>query len=446
MVIDNGRAAGVASASNAAAAAAAAAGTAALNARDLQEFKPRYEYVWEKFYKYARGHLLNKFNVAMQGPYVEEALRVMDLNTAMDRNTKSPKTVNTFPFKHNAFKNWLDLHYDSNRHILNLFWTTDSVDIPSAKGEFVDSSIDTVKNTMPYPLLGKYVNGGTLKLSIVDDPYFMWYQFFNALFNVQFSPRVLKVRSTWQKILVTVDVMSEMTTDFRGNGVIGQRMTKAYTSTDCAQMFEFNSCVLEAAPTMKLQNSEDGELYKFDVSFKFPNAFQGTSKENLRGLRNNTVLNAAQSGTDSSVIVNGKMDSAFFEEKVPTRAENIASDNEAVTPNAISQSYYDKQFGTNTNMPRLMAPFSDLPKDLQTFPTNNPFENTKKSTKKTSNKPKQSKTPRDNEADKAAAYNAYNYQAYPDSKQSQAMVFRDAPTEPAYNVQTSGNSTPLVFR
>lgn len=272
---------------------------------------------WNNFYSYARGHLLNKYQVGMIGPYVEEALRVMDQNSYGDKYTGNAKTYAGIPFRHETFKQWLDMHYDKTTNILSMFWEASQVTLPSAKVESAAFNIDTVKSGMNYKLATGVSTPSPLQITVVDDPYFMWYNFFNALFNVQFSPLVLKPRSTWQKIQIFVDVLQEATT----NGYTNSHET--ITGMMPSQMWEFNSCVLQAAPDMKVSHSE-ANLYSFTASFDYPNAFQGTCKEEFRYLRDNTTDGTAMddsknrtgnsSWVDAPNTAYGRFNEPFFEE------------------------------------------------------------------------------------------------------------------------------------
>lgn len=359
------------------------------NARLMDMYRPFHERYYGLFYKYARGHILNRYNVSLTGPYVEEALRVMDLNTNIDRNLKTKKLSHGFPFKHEAFKQWLDIHYDSKNYLLNMLWVSQDVSINPAKGNPTQVVIDTIKNTMPYPVITKYSGPEELTLKVIDDPYFMWYQFFNALFNVQFSTRVLKARSTFQKILVCVDVYGEMTTAIGNPSNETKRTNKIYyTTDDLAQSFEFNSCVLLSAPKMGiLKNQENGDLYQFDLHFKFPNAFQGTSKSELRGLRDNTIegsLAVGNGGVDGEI---GCFNRSFFEEGRPNRKTNINTATEQESLNAISHTYYDKSFKD-----KLLPPFKRLPTNLQLYPERQPAGQPIKNKKPKDSSPEKQKT------------------------------------------------------
>ena len=75
-------------------------------------------------------------------------------------------------------------------------------------------------------------------------------------------------------------------------------------------MYEFNSAVQMKAPDMKMGFTDD-KPFTFTVSFQYPNAFQGTFKQQLRYLRDNTC-----DGTDVTAYdaVNKRLKKNFFED------------------------------------------------------------------------------------------------------------------------------------
>ena len=81
---------------------------------------PLLAYYMEKFYHAARGHLVNKYHVGFWGPYVDEALRIMDRNSYADKysltNVKTFKNT-TDAYLKAAFNQWADMFYD--REILS---------------------------------------------------------------------------------------------------------------------------------------------------------------------------------------------------------------------------------------------------------------------------------------------------------------------------------------
>ena len=268
----------------------------------------------EKFYAAARGHLVNKYHVGFWGDYVAEALRIMDRNSFSDKysltNTKTFKNT-TDAWLKAAFNQWADLFYDRDTHVLNMYWAATSVKIGEAQSNTVPvAGLDTTKG-MKYPLIQGDKGPQTITLTIVDDPYMMWYQFFNALYNAQFSPLVLKARSTWHKINIAVDLYSDATTIMRSsNGQLATEAGPYITDISLNQMYEFNSAVLTKAPDMKMGFSDD-KPFTFTVSFQYPNAFQGTFKQQLRYLRDNTC-----DGTDVTAYdaVNKRLRKNFFED------------------------------------------------------------------------------------------------------------------------------------
>lgn len=279
---------------------------------------PMLSYYMEKFYYAARGHLVNKYHVGFWGDYVAEALRIMDRNAYADKYTMS--NVKTFKnttdlYLKEAFNQWVNLFYDQQSKVLNMYWAAKSVKIGEGKAKMQDcSGLDTTKG-MKYPLVRGDQGPQQLNITIVDDPYMMWYQFFNALYNAQFSPLVLKARNTWHKINIAVDLYAESTTMARSS--VGQLATEKgpfITDISLSQMFEFNSAVLIGAPNMEM-GYEKSDPYTFTVSFKYPNAFQGSFKQQLRYLRDNTCDATDVTAYDAK---NKRLRKRFFEESYGT--------------------------------------------------------------------------------------------------------------------------------
>ena len=279
---------------------------------------PMLAHYMEKFYYSARGHLVNKYHVGFWGDYVDEALRIMDRNAYADKynitDTKTFKDTGDLFYKE-AFNDWATLFYDPQTRVLNMYWAAKSVKIGESKAKMQDTAgIDTTKG-MKYPLIRGDQGPQQLTITIVDDPYMMWYQFFNALYNAQYSPLVLKARSTWHKINVGIDLYCEGTTYARSkNGDLATDKTPFITDITLAQMYEYNSAVLIGAPTMDM-GFEKRDPYTFTVTFKYPNAFQGSFKNHLRYLRDNTC-----DGTDVYAVdkKNMQLRRRFFEDDYGT--------------------------------------------------------------------------------------------------------------------------------
>ena len=271
-------------------------------------------YYMDKFYHAARGHLVNKYHVGFWGPYVWEALRIMDRNAYADKyNITDVKTFKNTkdPWLKASFNQWADLFYSKETRILNMYWAAKSVKVGESTAKTKPNySIDTTKG-MAYELVLGDEGPKELSITVVDDPYMMWYQFFNALYNAQYSPLVLKARSTWQKINIAIDLYSEATTVQRSStGQLATEKSPYITDIALAQMFEFNSCVMKGAPGISMEFAKDSP-YEFTVKFKYPNAFQGSFKNHLRYLRDNTCDGTDVTATDK---VNKTLRRQFFED------------------------------------------------------------------------------------------------------------------------------------
>lgn len=249
------------------------------------------DYYMPKFYQLARGHVVNKYHVGFYGPYVDEALRVMDQNSFADKydlGRKKPFPGTSDNFRKSLFDKWLEMCYEPKSGVLNMFWAAKSVNIANPTATVSKAMMDTTKQ-IHYPVVTGINCDNTMTIEVTDDPYLMWYNFFNALFNVQFSPLLFKPRSTLQKINVMVELLTEGLTEGNSRKSIEEReKNPCMTDLVIGQMFEFNSCITLQAPTINV-NYESSSPYTFQVQLKYPNAYQGTFKDQMRYLRDNTT-------------------------------------------------------------------------------------------------------------------------------------------------------------
>lgn len=259
---------------------------------DSNEHIGLLDHYMPKFYQMARGHVINKYHVGFYGPYVDEALRVMDQNAFADKydqSRKKPFPGTTDNFRKTLFDQWLSMCYEKQSGVLNMYWAAKSVNIPSPSALTKQVMMDSTKQ-IQYPVVTGINCDNTLTIEVVDDPYLMWYNFFNALFNVQYSPLLIKPRSTLQKINVMVELFTEGLTVGNSMKSIEERDNGNACMTDLVigQMFEFNSCITMTAPAIRPEYGS-ANPYTFQVQLKYPNAFQGTFKDQMRYLRDNTT-------------------------------------------------------------------------------------------------------------------------------------------------------------
>jgi len=250
------------------------------------------DYYMPKFYSMARGHVVNKYHVGFYGPYVDQALMVMDQNSYADKyNLKRQKPFydSKDNFRKTLFDQWLSMCYDKTSGVLNMYWAAKQITIPSPSAQTKQVMMDSTKQ-IRYPVVTGVNCENTLSIEVTDDPYMMWYNFFNALFNVQYSPLLLKPKSTLQKINIMVNLYSEGLTVGNSMKSIYERTGGNACQTDLVvgQMFEFNSCITTKAPNLSA-NYENASPYTFTVDFKYPNAYQGTFKDQMRYLRDETT-------------------------------------------------------------------------------------------------------------------------------------------------------------
>lgn len=264
----------------------------------------------QKYYTYADGFVPNKFHVGFSGEYVEKALTVMQVNCAGDKYTHAPKLFNGSAYLLKEFGNFIEDHWDNEKRILNMLWNCQSVTLPKPTIE-VDSinSLDSMKAlTFQMP---KKVQSGSLSLVVVDNQFLMWFNFFNALFNSQISPLLLRPKSGFHKIDVSVELLGTATANdwaqSQNDDALASRAPwlsytpGTRTNLDVIQMSEYNSVVLSSAPTIDPNNNKM-ELATFTVDFKVPNTLNGTFKKSDRGLHDNTTVSQAVVGSSETSL------------------------------------------------------------------------------------------------------------------------------------------------
>ena len=264
----------------------------------------------QKYYTYADGFVPNKFHIGFSGEYVEKALTIMQVNCAGDKYTHAPKLFNGSAFLQQKFSNFIEDHWDNEKRILNMLWNCKSVTLPKPRLD-TDTirSLDSMKSlTFQMP---KKIQPGTLTLTVVDNQFLMWFNFFNALFNSQISPLVLRPKSGFHKIDISVELLNAATANdwaqAQNDAALASRAPwlsytpGTRTNLDVIQMSEYNSAVLSAAPTIDPTN-ESANLASFSVEFKIPNPLNGTFKRSDRGLHDNTTVSQATVGSSETSL------------------------------------------------------------------------------------------------------------------------------------------------
>lgn len=264
----------------------------------------------QKYFSHAEGFVPNKFHIGFSGEYVEKALTIMQVNCAGDKYTHAPKLFNGSAYLMKKFSNFIDDHWDNEKRILNMLWNCKSITLPkpTLTTEQIDS-LDSMKDlTFNMP---KKIQSGQLSLTVVDDQYLMWFNFFNAMFNSQISPLVLRPKSGFHKIDISVELLNGATADDWAVDINKEALASTApwleyapgtrTNLDVIQMSEYNSVVLTAAPTIDPNNSSM-DLASFTVEFKVPNPLNGTFKKSDRGLHDNTSVTQATVGSSETSL------------------------------------------------------------------------------------------------------------------------------------------------
>lgn len=271
--------------------------------------RPSDSYLQDYFTR-AEGFVPNKFHIGFSGEYVEKALTIMQINCAGDKYTHAPKLFNGSAYLMKKFSNFIEEHWDNEKRILNMLWNCKSVTLPkpTLALETIDS-LDSMKDlTFQMP---KKVQPGELTLTVVESQYLMWFNFFNAMFNSQISPLVLRPKSGFHKIDISVELLNGATAndwavDLNKAVLASKAPWVTYspgtrTNLDVIQMSEYNSVVLTSAPTIDPNNSSM-DLATFNVTFKVPNTLNGTFKKSDRGLHDNTTVTQATVGSTETTL------------------------------------------------------------------------------------------------------------------------------------------------
>ena len=255
--------------------------------------KPSDTYIGS-FLKYASGFTANKFHIGLRGEYVEKALTLMQRNAATDKYTSAPKLFHQTAQLKREFGEWVEFHWNNNDRMLNMYWNCESITLPVPTLDMLTMKcIDSVKG-MTFSVPGN-IQPGKLSLKIVDNSYLMWFNFFNALFNAQISPLVLRAKSGFHKIDINVELLG-------GNAAYNDDNSVKITDLDVLQVSEYNSAVIISAPIINPDNSK-ADLAGFTVDFNVPNPLNGTFKRSDRGMMDNTtvsstMLKATKTGMD----------------------------------------------------------------------------------------------------------------------------------------------------
>lgn len=264
----------------------------------------------QKYFTHAEGFVPNKFHIGFSGEYVEKALTIMQINCAGDKYTHAPKLFNGSAYLLKKFSNFIDDHWDNEKRILNMLWNCKSVTLPKPTLDTAQiNSLDSMKDlTFSMP---KKVQPGRLTLSVVDEQYLMWFNFFNAMFNSQISPLLLRPKSGFHKIDISVEILNGATAndwavDKNKESLMYTAPWLSYapgtrTDLDVIQMSEYNSVVLASAPTIN-PNNANMDLATFDVEFYIPNTLNGTFKKSDRGLHDNTTVTQATVGSTETTL------------------------------------------------------------------------------------------------------------------------------------------------
>jgi hypothetical protein len=269
-------------------------------------------------YFYNRASILanNKFLVGLYGEYVKTAFTKMQEYARFtgDPNNKIAKLINGKKLYETQVQKFLADHANPNSDFkeIELKWTAKGVRIPNVTTVTETTlNIDAIK-TLYYPLIKGHIATGKIALDIVENRTMTMYHFFNALMNQFFDPKILKPRSSFQKLSMYIavlngeqyeniqDILSTTkymedeisTTKWMENGelktksnIVGQVLktktmvvgeeTKRFIESIPLQIFEFNSIVPNNMSDITLSSS-DPKKVEYTITFEAPNLFQSS--------------------------------------------------------------------------------------------------------------------------------------------------------------------------
>jgi len=270
---------------------------------DMPEIEKSMEERIQFFYQKASILPNNKFLVGLYGPYVNQALLKMGRDAEFTSNVNTQKFTEGNLVHKSHFSDFLKRHTNGTTKLVGdeveLKWATRSVTIPTIQSDIIeDINIDTIK-TIQYPLIKGHIPTGTIKLDIVEDRTMSIYHFFNALMNRFFNPKILKPKSSFQKLNMYIIILNQDVPDPKLNpkGVFDIPV----------QMFEFNSIVPTGMTDLSFSHDMPTKKTEFSISFKAPNLFQSSYKtiNEFRNIRNNSTDAALAKIKETSTDVGG---------------------------------------------------------------------------------------------------------------------------------------------
>lgn len=268
---------------------------------------------------YAEGSILteNKYIVGFYGENVSKAIKKM--GTAASARLSEKESTPQFISRTNGviipantyekmFERWIKAFVPlPDRNEVELRWTATNVVIPTVKATTVkDFSMDSTK-TIWYPMITGAQTTDKIIVTVVEERGMGMYQFFNALMNTFFTTKLLKPKSSFQKLAMYIIILNGEYIPVSGGG---------NTIMDLPlQIFEFNSIVPSGVSNLTFKQGETNEKISFTVEFEAPNIFQGSyASTSVRGLMDNTTDEIFFDPTTDNGSLNAKggyMDKVF---------------------------------------------------------------------------------------------------------------------------------------
>ena len=248
----------------------------------------------QTFYSEASIFVPDKYQVYLYGPAVRGALSYLIRRAnGMHRNgMKNPDALDLVAVKdfianffvdnpHNLYTRYWNNPTVNTRGAIALRWAAETANIPTMN-PVVDSNklpnLDPYKN-IKLPYISDFNKESMVTISIVENEYFMWFQFFNALKLQFFNKKVLHPRDSLHKLsILFVPLINRINNDNNNH------LDTTKNGYSQGQFYEFNSAFFKGIQNLSFGHDKTG-LLKHSISFSCPTAFQQSFKHEQDGLR-----------------------------------------------------------------------------------------------------------------------------------------------------------------
>ena len=273
----------------------------------------------DNYYSGATGFVPNKFTVSITGEMVYGAF--YDMFTYYSSTASSKMSYE----ERVEFDNWKTSHVSLNENdktgTIEFKWACSDVEIPLGMlTTFNDSGFkfDTYKN-IKYIMANGYDMNGSISMTIVDSWAGLWYQFFNALNNQNFTVSTL----------TAVDSMDMLNANITVYGCVSDPYGSNHAEFYELQNFEYNAIIPSGFGNLDSGYNKNSKR-TFTTRFAIANPFHSSFAKGIAGLE--LVLD-----DDSGIINTDEQNSNLFENR-----------------NKMNNEFHDEEFLLKDDLENLM--------------------------------------------------------------------------------------------